>query len=65
MAVLRSRGWPGSQDTSHPFRLGACRAVQSVWSLVMVVSGWSGSWFGFQVGFGFAVTVLVGLQGMG
>ena len=38
MAVLRSRVWPGSQDTSHPFRLGACRAVWAVWSLVMVVS---------------------------
>src|SRR6266851_5110700 len=38
MAVLRSRTWPGSQDTSHPFRLGACRAVWAVWSLVMVVS---------------------------
>src|SRR5271165_611625 len=63
MAVLRSRIWPGSQDTSQPFRSGACRAVCAVWSLVMVVSlmvrvmavsSGSGSWFGFQVGLWFA-----------
>jgi len=33
MAVLRSRVWPGSQDTSQPFRSGACRAVWALWSL--------------------------------
>src|SRR5271165_3497899 len=39
MAVLRSRIWPGSKDTSHPCGWpGACRAVWPVWSLVMAVS---------------------------
>ena len=70
MAVLRSRLWPGSQDTSQPFRSGACRAVWAVWSLVMVVSLMvrvmavtSGLWslFGFQVGLGFAVALFAGL----
>ena len=74
MAVLRSRVWPGSQDTSHCcWRPGACRAVWAVWSLVMVVSlmvkamavtSGSGSWFGFQVGLGVAVAVLAGVQGV-
>ena len=63
MAVLRSRLWPGSQDTSQPFRSGACRAVWAVWSLVMVVSlmvrvmavtSGCGSWSGFGAGFRFA-----------
>src|SRR6185437_2343099 len=35
---VASRVRPGTQDTCHPFRLGACRAVWGVWSLVMVVS---------------------------
>src|ERR1035441_4645613 len=61
MVMLRSRIWPGSQDTSHwCWRPGASRAVWGVWSLVMVVSlmvramavtSGCGSWFGFQVGF--------------
>jgi hypothetical protein len=37
-AVSPSSVWPGSQDTSHPCPLGACRAVWALWSLVMVVS---------------------------
>src|ERR1039457_4958545 len=64
MVMLRSRIWPGSQDTSQRCaRPGASRAVWGVWSLVMVVSlivramavtFWWGSWFGFQVGFRWA-----------
>src|SRR6266568_3590791 len=64
IAVLRSRIWPGSQDTSHRcWGPGACRAVWAVWSLVIVVSlmvrvmavtSGSGSWFGFQVWLWFA-----------
>src|SRR5271156_1798443 len=70
MAVLRSRVWPGSQDTSQPFRSGACRAVWALWSLVMVVSvmvkvmavtSGSGLRFGFQVGLGVGVRVRVAL----
>ena len=39
MALLRSRGRPGSQDTSQACSLpGAARAVWAVWSLVMVSS---------------------------
>src|SRR5271166_2335541 len=73
MAVLRPRVWPGSQDTSQPFHSGTCRAVWALWSLVMVVSLMvrvtaahlrSGSWFGFQVGFGAAVAVVAGVQGV-
>jgi hypothetical protein len=37
MAVLRSRAWPGSQETSQSLRPGACRAEWAVLSLVMVV----------------------------
>src|SRR5580700_5749663 len=74
MALLRSRVWPGSQDTSHwCWRPGAGRAVWAVRSLVMAVSlmvkvmavtSGSGSWFGFQVGLGVAVAVLAGVQGV-
>src|SRR5579863_3930431 len=73
MAVLRSRIWPGSQDTSQPFRSGVCRAVWALWSLVIVVSlivkvmaitSGSGSWFGFQVWLGVAVAVPSGVQGV-
>ena len=71
MAVLWSRIWPGSHDTSHPSRPGACRAVWALWSLVIELSLMvkvtaahlrSGSWFGFQVGLG--VPVIARVQGI-
>src|SRR5271166_3769744 len=75
MAVLRSRIWPGSKDTSHPCGWpGACRAVWPVWSLVMAVSlmvrvmaslPGCGSWFGFQVGLWFAGAGGPGFQELG
>ena len=71
IAALRSSSWPGSQDTSQPCLLGACRAVWAGWSLVIVVSlmvkvmavtSGSGSWFGFQVEVGVAVVVFAVVQ---
>src|SRR5579859_2482368 len=75
MAALRSRVWPGSQDTSQPFRSGVWRAVWAVRSLLMVVASifrvmtahsGSGLWFGFEVGLGVAVAAAVsaGRQGV-
>src|SRR5260370_921204 len=73
MALWGCRVWRGRQETSQACTLGDCRAVWAVWSMVIVVSLIvrvttahlrSGLWFGFQVGFGVAVTVVAGVQGV-
>src|SRR5690349_20367627 len=74
-APLRLIIWPGSQVTCQaPGWPGTRRAVCAVRSLVIrssvMVRGIgvvlrSGSWFGFQVGFGFAGPAGPGLQELG